>query len=502
MSALIKKYPQSLYNTDRMYRRPSKRAQRIRLAITYTAMVLGVALLTTVVLLFVLGYRIENGKGLEQGALLQFNTQPTGATVSIDGKLLGSNTPNKSTVVAGTHTVTMSKPGYDTWSKTVNTPAGTLTWLDYALLIPQKIVTNATASYKTLVGMLPSPDNKRILLQQTSADPDFQLVDITGTSPKTTTVSVPSPAFTAPATAGDQSFSISSWDPNGRYVLLQHTYDSKNSEWILFDTQNPAASKNITASLGANFSKLVFSGTNGTALYGLDTDNTIRKIDLGANTLSGPLVSNVTDFNLYQTTIITYVGTNDKGQAVAGIYQDGDTESDVLKTADTADGLHITTTSYYGNNYVAISSGDQVDILQGSYPHSAQDSSSLQPYARFSFSAGSVANMSFSPRGDYLTVQKGTSFETYNIEHMYTSAGTVPATTVNRPMQWLDQAYLYADYDGQLTIREFDGTNSHAIATVAPGFSATLTQNQHYLYSIGRNSQGDYTLQQTNLLVQ
>jgi len=482
-----------------MYRRPSKRVQLIRRIITYVLMVVSIVGIASAVLLFVLGYHLDSEKGLEQGALLQFNTLPTGATVTVDGTKLGSTTPNKSSVLTGSHTVTMTKSGYDTWIKTVNTPAGTLTWLDYVILIPKQLTSQTIATYASLSGMLASPDNKTIILQQHADQPVYELADLRSAQPKLSTLTVPAQAYTVATNAdAPNTFVFQSWDANGRFVIVRHDYDNK-VEWLVVDTQNSENTKNITNLLSVNVSEVRFAGTNGGVLFGLN-DGTIRKIDLNARTLSGPLVSSVDGFDVYETNTITYTGTDEKGQHQTGIYQDGDSQADVLKTVATADGLHIATTRYYNDNYVALSSDKEVTILKGNYPHSAGDTTSLQPFAHFTFT-DTVQTMSFSPDGEYLTVQAGNTFESYDVEHMQAYGSAVKTTTAGAPLRWLSRAYLYTDADGVLSIREFDGTNIHAITKVATGYGATLSPNSRYLYSVGKTSAGELTLQRVTLLL-
>jgi len=67
-------------------------------------------------------------------------------------------------------------------------------------------------------------------------------------------------------------------------------------------------------------------------------------------------------------------------------------------------------------------------------------------------------------------------------------------------LKWLDDAYVWAVYDGHLSIREFDGANTHVIMSMEPGFDATLSQNGKYLYGISKT--GDtYHLQRVTLIL-
>lgn len=67
-------------------------------------MVLSVISIVVVLILITQGYRFNHFDGkLEQGGLVQFNSRPTGATVSVDGMALANRTASKITLSTGPH---------------------------------------------------------------------------------------------------------------------------------------------------------------------------------------------------------------------------------------------------------------------------------------------------------------------------------------------------------------------------------------------------------------
>lgn len=487
-----------------MFKRPTKKQLLIRRIITYTVMVVAVVVIVAGTILFILGYRLDGDKGrLEQGALVQFDSKPNGANVSIDGKSINSNTPSKQTVVAGMHQFVVNKNGYETWNKTLDVKAGTLEWLDYLRLVPKNLQTESVENYDTVYGEKASPDYKWVLIQQKADTPSFQLVDLRSQQVKSSTIDLPATVYTDATTEGvTHTFTMESWDKDGRYVIVKHTYNDK-SEYIVVDTQNIAASVNVSTLLSISLSELKFSGTSGTALYGL-TDGVIRKLDLSNATISRGLVSNVKDFNLFDNTIVTYTGTdpNNAAHEVAGIYREGDDSPHVLRTVDDlTTPLTIAATQYHSDDYIAISEGLKVTVLKGRYPASTDtDNSSLKPYGDFKVSAN-IDTTQFSEDGDHLIVQSGLNFTSYEIEYMRQTNATVTTTEATpHTLQWLDDAYLWAVYDGHLSIREFDGTNTHVIMPMEPGFDATLSQNGKYIYGIAKNGTG-YQLQRVTMIL-
>lgn len=490
-----------------MFKQPTKKQfiiRRIILSSLATLTVLGIA---TITILSMLGYRLDNDNGrLEQGALLQFDSSPGGATVYVDGINTGSRTASKQTVMAGTHTVNMVRSGYVKWSRTLSVEAGTLNWLDYALLVPTKRTVKQVAEYDSLASLKFSPDRKWALIQEDVASGSFVLADLRSESVKTSPLNLPAESYSDATTEGVvHSFSIDSWDAGGRYALLKHAFKD-STEWLVVDTQNAQQTTNLTTLLGVGFRDVKFAGTNGKVLYGLTDDGTLRKVDLSAATISRAFVSHVESFNIFDKTILSYVGIDsaDATKRVAGVYRDGDESPHVLLTAASLDStVQIATGKYSSDNYVVFAENDEVTILKGRYPNSSsQGSGSLARFASFKL-GGAVSAVSFSEDGDYVLAQSGASFKSYELEHRRLNTGMVAATdgVATTSLKWLDMAQVWSDDDGSVTMRDFDGSNVVSIMKVAPGFDATLSQNGRFLYGVGKTDTG-YALQRVNMIVE
>ncbi len=487
-----------------MFKRPTKRQLLIRRIIVYSVMVTAIGVIVAGTILFIQGYRLDGDKGrLEQGALVQFDSQPNNADVRIDGTSINANTPSKQTVVAGPHTFVMNKSGYQSWQKTVNVKAGTLEWLDYPLLVPTKLPVESVANYATLYGEKASPDNKWLLVQEKANLPNFQLVDLRSQQVKVSSLTLPASVYTDATTPNvTHTFTMESWDKDGRYVIIKHTYNNK-SEYLVLDTQDVTKTVNVSTLLSIALTEVKFSGTSGTLLYGL-TDGVLRKLDLSNATISRGLVSSVKDFSIFANTIVTYTGTDPKNAAnqVAGIYREGDDAPHVLRTVNNlTTPLTITATQYYSDDYIAISEGLKVTILKGKYPASTDTTNaSLKNFADLK-ALSNVDTMQFSVNGKRLVIQSGLNLVSYEIDYMRETDATIATSeTTPRTLQWLNNAYLWAVYDGRLSIREFDGTNVRVIMPMEPGYDATLSQNGKYLYGIAKNANG-YQVQRVTMIL-
>jgi hypothetical protein len=468
-------------------------------------MVFSICVLVTVITFFMLGFRFDSNKGnLEQNAFLQFSSTPSGATVSIDGVVIGSKTSSKSSVQAGNHTIVMWRDGYQTWQKTISVKPGTLTWLNYTLLTPKKLTIEPVAAYKTISSSLASPKGNYILVQPQSNVPSYKLIDISSDNIASKDITIPTNMYSEPSTVGvTHTFSIEKWDDGERYAIIKHSYGDK-IEWIVVDTQDVTQTKNVTKTFKIAINKAIFSSDSGNGLYVLSAGD-IYKLDLNAGTTSKPLVSNVSDFNFYNDSkVITYVGNGKTGtdERVVGLFRDGDSKSAVLRTikGSASVPLNISTTHYFNENYVAISEGKKVDILSGSYPNTTSDNAnSLKVISSFN-TIQDVQTLSFSPKGQYVFVQSGASFSSYDLEYQKLSTSTIPTVSEVPPLQWLDEYHVWSDAGGILSIREFDGANAKTINPVLTGQAVTLTNNGRFLYSVNKSATG-FQLQRVRMIL-
>ena len=270
----------------------SPRKRKLLLYFTYGVMTTAVALISTICIFLVLGYRLDLKSGdVEQGALLQFRSFPSGATITLDRETLSFVTPGKRGVDAGEHTVTMQLDGYKTWQKTINVKASELRWLNYARLVPETIRTTATKEFPSISDAVPSPDKKWFLIQPAADKPEFTLVDLRDDEkPVFSQLVLPPTSYTQ---KDDQThhFSLEEWDFGARYALIKHVTGDA-TEYLRIDRTDIDNTVNVSSKLGINISDIHFSGTSGSVFYALE-NGSVRRLDSGAGTISQPLVKDV-----------------------------------------------------------------------------------------------------------------------------------------------------------------------------------------------------------------
>lgn len=474
-----------------MYKRPSKRTERLRLIALYFAMTLIVVAVVAFLILVVSNYGFNRETGtLEQRGLVQFASTPSGANVTIDDVTLGTRTATKHSVEPGEHRFVMSREGYEPWSLTSSISAGSLVWLNYARLVPKDRTNEVIATYPSLVDSSAAPDKKTMILQSSKAQASFRLVDISRDTPVGNTITLPASLFVvsteenAPASA----YVMGDWDPSGRYLLLWHTQGDKK-ELIIFDTQNPAKSVNVSREFTLPIDKAVLSGRSGNILY-VVTEGNLRKVDIAGGTVSRALVQHVTEFSLYDTNTIAFVSnrTEDGGKTMrtAGIYREGDETSTSLRTiTDGNTSLAIATSTYYGTTYTAIVEGKKLEIYKGHYDQGVKGLTSIITTTL----PTAAESVEFNDDGSYVVARMGNSYTSIGLERRLQSTVQLDGASSGN-LFWLDSMHLGLVHEGGLTIQDIDGTNQHTLTKVRSGHAGILSQNGTYFYSIGDGKDG------------
>lgn len=490
---------------SKMYHPPPKRKQLLQRIAVYSLMSVTVVGLVTVLVFLMLGYRFDRADGtIEQGGLLQFDTEPDGATVTIDGIGFGTRTPSKTTMAAGQHFVTMERNGYKKWQKPIDLVAGSVLWLNYARLIPTELTPQDTANFSNVASALASPDNKWMAIKEDPASPVIRLADLGREDARVTNVELPEAAYTKPSEGKAQAFTFSQWDPSGRYLLVKHTYDDTKVEWIVADMEGSDPARNLTTLLGVDAAMPLFSNRDSRILYAL-VDGDIRRIDIGAATLSGPLVENVASFSLYDRATITYVTqpNPETKQRSVGYYDEGTAKPRTIRSYSDngALPLQLAVDKYFGDPYVAIAHGDVLEIFEGELPRSdTTDPSSLKAVATVALPGG-ADYLTFKTNGRFIVAQHGDSYTVYDLElkKMTTTKlkGTAPVTA---KLDWLDNYMIWSDRDGMVRFYEFDGANQHDIMPVVSGLDVTLSPSDKYVYGITKSADGAFHLTRAQLI--
>ena len=473
-----------------MYRARSKRAERRRLVLTYTLAPLFIAGVVTLLVFYMLGYRFSlASRTVSQGGLVQLDSRPSGATVTIDTYRLPGRTATRYDAAAGLHTVTMQRSGYEPWQKTVTVEPGKVLWLNYARLIPQTIKQTTVAEYKKLDSSVASSGGQVIVTVPDAAVASLELVTL-GDTIKRTEVKLPTSLYEA---SKGSRFAVTTLSKSGRYALVKHTYSSKY-EWLIVDTRDANRSRNVTRLAGQQTDEPVFAASSERKLYAL-VDHTLRLIDVDAQTMSAPLVTNVAEINQNSQGVVSYVSlvSGSPKQRVAGYYTPGASKPYVIRTFydDGKTVLRLRSAEYAGDQYVVLQYGTTIEISTAHLPTSDSDHElQLSSVATLAVPDG-ADSVSFSPSARFVISQHASTYLTYDLELNSLSTTSLKGeSTVKRSIAWLDSYIVWSDRDNTLRLYEFDGANAHTIGKVTAGQAVVLGNDGKYLYAFEQTADG------------
>lgn len=470
----------------------SKRRRQAILFFTYGFMTLATLFISAVCLMLVMGYKFDVSHGrIEQGGLLQFRSIPTGANVSVDGLKQSFLTPGKLDVNAGRHTVIMSKTGYGNWQKTVPVKAGELRWLNYARLVPTNIATKTHLTTGQIESALSTPDRKFVATVIQSASPQVVVYDVRDPQ------NIKEQKFEIPpvllGVSGDQiaTVAIAEWDFGSRFLLLTSKVGDTIS-YIRIDSRAVNGEPvNISKEFNLPFRDMHFSGTSGQLYYAL-TGQDLRKIDLGAKSVTQPLVTGVSQYVLYKENDIAYVSSTPTA-VNAGVYLDG--KSSVVRTYGSQEKIVVDISEYYSKHYLAVTAKNRLSLIRDP----SNQTASQKDHASFPIPS-EASWLDFANSGRFITAGAGYTLTTYDIETSEQHLISINSDASTQRPKWLDDFYFVDNTAGKARIYEYDGLNEHSIVTAEPNLPVFLSEDGEYLYSFSRQND-KVSLQSSRLVI-
>ena len=315
---------------------PEARARRQsrRVIISEALMVLTVIATVSILGFIVSGYWVGSDFKIERQGLLQIYSTPTGADVDVDGNPSSwlQRTNTSKTLSAGKHTITLTKDGYDSWSRTVNIAEGLLYRLHYPrLFLKERVKETALESSANFVTI--SPDRNNMVLANNTTS--WQLVNLDTDNIKPVDIDLsavlPFTSRAKDASIGLFSGNIKSatWASDNEHLLLKIEQNGTNN-WLLINVKNPNNSINLTKEFNADFTKIKILDQSASNLLVI-LDGNLHRIDASAKQISAVLISGVDTFDHYEQTIVFTAKKPDSEGYYLGLSRLGSEEIEQLK---------------------------------------------------------------------------------------------------------------------------------------------------------------------------
>ena len=222
-----------------MDRKKSKKIRNARIIATNIFMTISVIVIVFVLIFVAQGYTINRSGEFEQSGLVQIRSNPSGATVRIDGETQFSHTEINKMLRATTHNIIISKDGYDTWRTDIEVESGLLTRIEWVRLFPLESKPTDALEFDNLRFASFSSNRKQLLALEYDSD-SLKLINIQGAQPKITKVAL---ANIIPATEDEEpnyDLDFYYWNDTSNHVILR---------------QHQAAGEQHNQPIGTDFSR-------------------------------------------------------------------------------------------------------------------------------------------------------------------------------------------------------------------------------------------------------
>ena len=443
----------------------------------------------TIILVFAgQGYDLDpdTGRVIKNGLIL-VNSVPENATVSINDKPESDLTPSSFPVPDGFYQIRIDHDGYRSWSKQVQVTGSEVEWLYYPLLIPNELSPqNLTVFLKPeFIGV--SPSGQDLLVRQKSNKPTLTIVSfsLSGVSNEQT-LTLPSGLLELGSSSQIGSFGFEGWASDNRHVLLTHTV-GKQTEYIWLDVEQLAQSRNLSQEFDLGLKDVRFINGDEQQLYAV-VNNDLRHIDLGNDTISTPIVRNLGRYVLYKDKFVVYINGVDGGSQL-GLIEDDNPPSILQDLSQPANNYRLEFAEFDNAYYLGL-----LDIKAGQMslttnPNLSELGTANTPLV---FNLKGAKFISFSRNGQFITMQSGQKFLTYDLDRKRRSSFEVDFELGKQSeAMWLDGYRLgLVDSKNLLHMFEFDGGNTTGLVNVNPAFPPMLNTGQNVLYSLSPTAEG------------
>lgn len=483
---------------DEEERKRRKIRQTIKVIIAEFCMILAVVAIVAVALLLSMGFSVTSDGGIEQTGLVQIHSMPTGATVEVDGNKVFSRTNLSRTLNAGEHSLSISKDGYDSWTKTIIMRSGVLLRVYYPRLFllnrEPEVVENLGEDF----AFYSASTDRTSILYAAKASPIWKFINIKNDEIKITELNL---MEVLPGIVDDKftgEIDEVRWGSAGEYALAKVTCDGQ-TDWLMINLRDVKNSLNLTKTFGLNFTQVEMIGGAAGQLFVLE-NHQLRKINTSDQAISRVLLSDVQSFALNESNAVYVAERKDNDGTITkivGIYKDGEKGGTVVATADGSATVRVALSKFYGESFVSYSIDDMFTSLYGnlpSYNPNSDGEASLNVLVKEITLSSIPEYMSVSSdENQFVVMRRGNQYMVVDLDDGRLFEYTAPSSVLH----WLDEAMMYSVASEKLEVWDYDGTNRRVLVDLVNDDERTLmdcdvviASNDKWLYYVVETDNG------------
>lgn len=459
-----------IYSMEELQKK--KKQQVIRVVLTEILMALSVACLTIFLTLLVLGYKVGSGWQIERSGLVQIDSFPTGAKVTVDGEEeIFSKTNLSKSYPSGKHLIVLSKDGYGSWQKEINVMEGYYYRLSYPRLFLKDIKKEKVLDFDNLVYIAKSFSQDKILVKNTESG-KLELITLSGA--KATIKDLDDSEMLV----SGKEIIVKEWSKSGDKVLANVIGES--SSWMVLNLNNLSESVNLTETFKMEFSDIRFENESASKILAI-VDNGLREINVSEAEISDILMSGIEKITANGENIVYVTLPDESGVRAIGAYKEGEKAGTVIKKLDNIDAIvRITVGEYYEDDFLAVSIDDKLLVYQGKMPSYGEKADKLELIMENELKFV-PESLEMKGENELIVAREGAKMAVMDAE----SFSVAEYEMVDAEAKWLDEFMLYGLEDGKIVVWDFDGLNKrNLVSKIQDDRLAILSNDGKWLYFI------------------
>lgn len=442
------------------------------------------SVITTVVLLFIaLGYQFDSSGDVVKSGLVLVDNKPEAGQIYINGELEDNQAPGRFILPVGTYEVSLEREGYLGWKKNFTIAAQSVEQIDYPILLPKELTPKALLQISRPTVATQSPDSKKVLYFTTGQNAIMAL-QLNPDTPRTSVSPLPA-AFTRQGGAVG-AIEFVDWTLNSKRVLIRHTLPNQSVEYVSYDPENTENSINITKAFAAfPPEQPQYVGGETGIVYGLH-QGVLRRYTI-TDQKAEVVLERIVSYKPFGDQTVAFTRQSEDGLSIEAGLLDQDTTAVLERYSDIAARPLIAYSEYDDRSYLVIA--DQTAGVTRIYrdPLSKPILTKQVPYV--TLTTGFAQKIEFSTNNQYVYIQTGSTFVSYDFENVRGSSFVLEGEIVGGSPRWMNNSHLsYQLSDGKNYLVEFDGQNKKTLITTDPGVRLFYAGDQRNAYRIISNA--------------
>lgn len=471
---------------------PKKQKQHaIRLWIGYVLMGVAILLATVVLLYQAYGYRINREGEIIQNGLVFLSSRPEGAMIYSNGERLSDNTNARLSLAAGQYTFELVREGYHTWKRGITVEGGSVQRFVYPFLFPADLRVSSVKQYEDApVLSTQSLDGRWMLIFRSSNV--FDIYDLDNKEPVAKEQTMPTEVMSANSTT--VSWREVQWADSNQHVVLQRVFkaegqDNEQTEYILYDREDPTSSKNLTNLLGFNPSKIQLRDAKHDQYYAFDKNSQVLfTASLGEPTPKA-LLKDVIDFESDGQDFVLYATNKDAPEDKTLIRLAQSEQSFTIRQAprDTTFSMGL---ADFNDEQVVVAgakSENRVFVYQSPLDNLREEQVAVPVQI---LKVDNPTQLKFSKNARFVMIQGGNNFAVYDSEtdRAYAYQLDLPQDTPVDRAVWMDGHRMTVTNQDKVVVFDFDGTNQHSLMPSRSGFKPAFNPAYTLVYSLATDN--------------